>query len=141
MRLAYSREGRLGQTNDEVQWPIAALSGGGQTDLGLAQAPEKAIAEKLFAGPLALCEDWCALERPRLGLRIRFRFSPTATPFLGMWLCYGGWPARPGSKQACVTLEPSTTAFDSLAQTGPWSRVLAPGQSVSWPMIVEIESI
>jgi galactose mutarotase-like enzyme len=141
LRLAYSGEGRLGQTNDKVQWPMAALALGGETDLGLAQAPETAIAEKLFAGPLAVCEDWCALERPKAGLRIRFRFSPAATPFLGMWLCYGGWPGRPGPKQSCVTLEPSTTAFDSLAQTGPWSRVLAPGQSFSWPMIVEIESI
>jgi galactose mutarotase-like enzyme len=141
LRLAYSRGGRLGQTNAKVNWPMAALASGAETDLSLAQAPESAIGEKLFAGPLALCEDWCALERPKAGLRIRFRFSPLATPYLGLWLCYGGWPSGPGPKQSCVTLEPSTTAFDSLAQTGPWTRVLAPGQSFSWPMTVEIESI
>ena len=141
LRLAYSRGGRLGQLNARVSWPVASLPQGGSTDLSLAQALESAIGEKLFAGPLTANENWAALERPRAGLRIRFRFDVEATPYLGLWLCYGGWPDRPGPKQTCVTLEPSTTAFDSLAQTGPWSRVLAPGQSFSWLMIVEIESI
>jgi len=140
LRLAYSREERLGQENDRVNWPMAALAQGGRTDLSLAQSPQSAIGEKLFAGPLTTQENWAALERPQIGLRIRFRFDPIANPYLGLWICYGGWPDRPGPKQTCVTLEPSTTAVDSLAQTGPWSKELAPGQSFSWPMIVEIES-
>ena len=141
LRLEGSGGGRLGQPGDRIAWPIAPLAAGGQTDLSLAQPPESAIGDKLFAGPLETGENWCALERVRLGLRIRVRFNPMATPYLGLWICYGGWPARPGTKQTCVALEPATAPVDSLAQTGPWSHTLAPGQSVSWPMIVEIESI
>lgn len=141
LRLAYSRGGRLGQEDAKVSWPMAALAQGGHTDLSLIEPPESGIGEKLFAGPMAAHENWAALERPRAGLRIRFRFDPVATPYLGLWICQGGWPEWSGPRQNCVTLEPSTSAFDSLAQTGPWSRILAPGQTASWPMIVEIESI
>jgi galactose mutarotase-like enzyme len=141
LRLEGSGGQRLGKGGAKVAWPMAELGGGGTTDLSLAQPPESAIGDKLFAGPLAICEDWCALERPRAGVRIRVRFNPAATPYLGLWICHGGWPDRPGTKQTCVALEPATAPVDSLAQTGPWSRVLAPGQTVQWPMIVEIESI
>lgn len=141
LRLAGSNRNRLGLADTQVSWPIAALAAGGQTDLSLAEPPSSAIGEKLFAGPLAPEENWCLLERPRIGLRIRVRFSPAATPYLGLWICHGGWPDRPGPKQTCVAVEPTTAPVDSLAETGTWSRQLAPGQSFSWPMIVEIESI
>ena len=141
LRLASSAGERLGRPETPVSWPMAALAAGGYTDLSLTQPPESGIGEKLFAGPLQANENWAALERPQSGLRIRFRFDVAATPYLGLWICQGGWPERPGPKQSCVTLEPTTSAVDSLAETGPWSRVLAPGQTDSWPMIVEIESI
>jgi galactose mutarotase-like enzyme len=141
LRLEGSGGGRLGKGGDKVSWPIATLANGSKTDLRVGQAPSSGIGDKLFAGPLSKSEDWCALERPQAGVRIRVRFDPAATPYLGLWICYGGWPDRPGTKQVCVALEPATAPVDSLAKTGPWSRVLAPGESYSWPMIVEIETI
>ena len=141
LRLAGSGGARLGPADTRVSWPMAKLANGKTADLGLGQPPESGIGDKLFAGPLAASESWAALERPRVGLRIRLRFHPAVTPYLGLWICYGGWPDGPGPKESCVAMEPSTSAADSLATTGPWSRVLAPGASFSWPMIVEIEPI
>jgi hypothetical protein len=141
LRLEGSGGNRLGKGGDKVAWPVAKLAAGGQTDMSLAQPPESGIGDKLFAGPLQANENWCALERPKAGLRIRVRFDVKATPYLGLWICYGGWPARPGAKQVCVAMEPSTAPVDSLAVSGPWSRALPSGQSFTWPMIVEIESI
>jgi galactose mutarotase-like enzyme len=141
LRLEGSGGGRLGKHGDSVSWPIATLIDGSQSDLSLAQPPESAIGDKLFAGPLFVSENWCALERPKAGVRIKVGFDPQATPYLGLWICHGGWPDRPGPKQTCVALEPATAPVDSLAQTGSWSRVLAPGASFSWPMTVEIQSI
>jgi galactose mutarotase-like enzyme len=132
---------RLGKNGDLVAWPIATLVDGSRTDLSIAQPPASAIGDKLFAGPLAPAENWCALERPQAGVRIRVSFDPAATPYLGLWICHGGWPDRPGAKQTCVALEPATAPVDSLAKSGPWSRTLAPGESFSWPMVVDIESI
>lgn len=141
LRLEGSGGNRLGHGGAEVSWPVAKLAAGGETDLSLAEPPESGIGDKLFAGPLTAEENWCALERPRVGLRIKVRFSPAATPYLGLWICHGGWPDRPGPKQTCVAMEPATAPVDSLATTGAWSRTLAAGESFSWPMIVEIESI
>ena len=132
---------RLGKAGTRVAWPIAKLSDGSQTDLSVAQPPESAIGDKLFAGPLTAAENWCALERPQAGVRIKVSFDPAATPYLGLWACYGGWPERPGPKQTCVALEPATAPVDSLARTGPWSRTLAAGDSFSWPMTVDLEDL
>jgi galactose mutarotase-like enzyme len=141
LRLEGSGRGRLGKQGDSITWPIAALVNGSETDLSLAQSPESAIGDKLFAGPLSESENCCALERPKAGVRIKVGFDPNATPYLGLWICHGGWPDRPGPKQTCVALEPATAPVDSLAQTGPWSRTLAPGASFSWPMTVELQPI
>lgn len=141
LRLEGSGGNRLGHGGDEVAWPIASLAAGGTTDLSMAGSPDSGIGDKLFAGPLARSENWCALERLQACIRIKVTFSPIATPYLGLWICYGGWPDRPGPKQVCVALEPATAPVDSLALTGPWSRTLAPGQSFSWPMAVDFEFI
>jgi galactose mutarotase-like enzyme len=140
LRLEGSGGSRLGKSGDTVTWPIARLAAGGETDLSLAQSIDSGIGDKLFAGPLSSTENWCALERPGAGVTIRMSFDSAATPYLGLWICYGGWPDRPGSKQMCVALEPATAPVDSLAVTGPWSRTLAPGEWYTWPMTVEIQS-
>lgn len=125
---------------DSVAWPVANLTVGGTTDLSVVEGPDSGVGDKLFAGPLNKDQNWCALERGSIGLRIRVRFDVEATPYLGLWICYGGWPEKPGPKQVCVALEPSTAPVDSLG-VGHWSRELGPGESFCWPMEVEIERI
>lgn len=139
--LEGSYGGRLGKGGTAVSWPIATLANGKKLDLSLAQPYSSGIGDKLFAGPLDGAQNWCALERPSAGICIRVRFDPFATPYLGLWICYGGWPDRPGPKQICVALEPATAPVDSLARTGPWSRVLAPSGFYSWPLFVDFERI
>jgi galactose mutarotase-like enzyme len=141
LRLEGSGGNRLGKGGDTVSWPVAKLAAGGETDLSLAQSVESGIGDKLFAGPLSSTESWCALERPSAGVTIRVSFDPAATPYLGLWICYGGWPERPGSKQMCVALEPCTAPVDSLAVQGTWSRTLCPGEWFSWTMSVSIEPL
>jgi galactose mutarotase-like enzyme len=133
--------GRLGAGGDLVSWPVATLADGSSSDQSVAHSIKSNIGDKLFAGPLAASENWCALERPSVGVRLRFRFDTSEIPYLGLWICYGGWPERPGPKQMCVALEPSTAPVDSLARPGPWSRVLAPGKSYSWSVILDLEPI
>jgi galactose mutarotase-like enzyme len=141
LRLEGSAGNRLGRNGDRMQWPIAQRADGTKTDLSRAEAPDSAIGDKLFAGPLSTGDDWCALERPSAGVQIKVGFDADATPYLGLWICYGGWPGRPGPKQMCIALEPSTAPVDSLALIGPWSRSLAPGESSVWPMQVDFETM
>lgn len=139
LRLEGSAGKRLGKKGDHVAWPCASLASRGTVDLSVVADERSGIAEKLFAGPLETSESWCALHRPRAGVTIRFRFDPKATPYLGMWLCSGGWPERLGAKQMCVALEPATAPVDSLAETGKWTRMLAAGASQSWPLWIDLE--
>jgi galactose mutarotase-like enzyme len=139
LRVEGSGGSRLGKNGDTTTWPIAKLASGGTADLSVAQTPDSGIGDKLFAGPLAPHENWCALERPSAGVRIRFQFDPAENPYLGLWICYGGWPDRPGPRQNCVALEPTTVPVDSLALTGAWSRALDPGKSISWKLHVDLE--
>ncbi len=141
LRIEGSGGQRLGKSGDMVSWPLAELAAGGQTDLSLGQNSGSGIGDKLFAGPLEADQNWCVLERPSAGLRIKVTFDVAATPYLGLWICYGGWPERAGAKQTCVALEPATAPVDSLAVNGPWTRHLAPGEWSSWSMGVEIESL
>lgn len=141
LRLEGSGGGRLGKSGDQVDWPVGRLVNGDETDLSTVQPSAAGIGDKLFAGPLKVHENWCALERPAAGVCIRVEFDPASTPYLGLWICSGGWPERPGPKQMCVAMEPATAPVDSLAQTGEWSRVLGPGESCSWPLLVDLERI
>jgi galactose mutarotase-like enzyme len=141
LRVEGSGQQRLGKTGDHVAWPVAKLAGGGETDVRVVEAETSKVGDKLFAGPLKANENWCTLSRPQAGVRIRMSFDAALTPYLGLWLCYGGWPERPGPKQMCVAMEPATAPVDSLAVTGPWSRMLEPSESFSWPLEVDLETL
>ena len=141
LRVEGSGGNRLGPRNSTVQWPIAMLANGTHSDLSIALGPDSAVGDKLFTGPLPASDGWCTLLRPSAGIRLHIRFDPEATPYLGLWICHGGWPDRPGPKQTCIALEPSTAPNDSLAVTGPWSKTLAPGDSFNWTMQVELETL
>lgn len=145
LRVEGSGSNLLGASGATVQWPVTVLVDGSSDDLSIAKSPQSGRGDKLFTGPItAASEGWCALERHSVGLRLTVRFDPAATPYIGLWLCYGGWPGTPdapGKKQVCVALEPTTAPVDSLAVTGPWSRTLQPGESFTWPMELEIDRI
>jgi galactose mutarotase-like enzyme len=141
LRLEGSSGGRLGKKGDTTSWPVTKLADGGETDLQFALPANSGVGDKLFGGPLSKEDNWCELVRPGAAVRIRVSFDPDATPYLGLWLCYGGWPDRPGSKQMCVAVEPATAPVDSLAESGPWSRVLAPGESCAWAMSVDMKAL
>ncbi len=139
LRVEGSGGNRLGPHGSTVQWPVTLLSNGTHTNLSVAQPAESEIGDKLFAGPLGEDENWCALLRPSSGFRIKVHFDVVATPYLGLWICHGGWPDAPGPKQTCVAMEPATAPCDSLATEGEWSRTLQPGESFSWPMLIDFE--
>lgn len=142
LRIEGSAGDRLGVSGESISWPVAQTLRAGETDLSLAQSATFGTGDKLFAGPFQSSnESWCALERLHLGLRLTVGFDSAFTPYLGLWLCYGGWPEAPGPKQQCVALEPATAPVDSLASTGPWSRSLEAGETVTWPMELRIDRI
>ncbi len=102
-----SARNRLGPSGTKHAWPHAAFAGFGSSDLSLVGNASDGIGDKLFAA--APQEGWCAIERSRLQYRVELRFDPRELPYLGLWICYGGWPEHLPDQQYCVALEPCTT--------------------------------
>jgi galactose mutarotase-like enzyme len=139
LRIEWTRNDRLDKSTGNAAWPIAQLTGGGETDLRVQPEANSGVGDKLFAGPLAAAENWVALERPKAGVRLRVGFDSAKTPYLGLWICQSGYPEGGGPQQHCVAMEPCTAPVDSLAIAGPWNRTLAPGESFAWPMTLDLE--
>jgi galactose mutarotase-like enzyme len=156
LKVEGSNGNRLGATGSTVTWPVAQLADGTKVDLGTVQSETSGIGDKLFVEPWTASQEpaftgslqqakhshnWCVLERHTVGLELTVRFDAELTPYIGLWLCYGGWPEGTGKKQVCVAMEPATAPVDSLAISGPWSRKLAAGETFSWNMELQIDRI
>jgi galactose mutarotase-like enzyme len=136
-----STRDRLGAKGSVYGWPIAEVKGNGKINLSQVGRVSDDTGDKLYT--MAPTEGWAAIERKRVGLRVEVGFDVKLSPYLGLWLCYGGWPEGKGNRQQCVALEPCTAPEDSLAlalEKGR-ARVLAPGQSSSWRMTISVSEI
>jgi galactose mutarotase-like enzyme len=125
---------RLGASGTVHPWPFAQLPSGEFTQLDRVGHETDNVGDKLYiAAPL---DGWCAIERKSAGVRVQVEFDPALTPWLGLWLCYGGWPENQPRRQYCVALEPCTSPVDSLcaAMDAGQARTLAPGQCDLWWM-------
>ena len=73
---------------------------------------------------------------------LMFHFDPKSIPFIGLWLCYGGWPENEDGGDYTVAIEPATAEFDSLnrAQKSGQALEIAPGESQTWKFEISIES-
>jgi hypothetical protein len=106
----YSAGNRLavGKTNT---WPYASATDGKSVVLNTISDPEQKTADKLFTPPLT--KGYCGLRFPSTGEAIFFRFNPQAVPFVGLWICQGGFPPG-GPPEFTVALEPCSGRPDSL---------------------------
>lgn len=136
-----SAHGRLGTKGRVVKWPIAETPGGERIDLSRAGKPTDGVGDKVFGAAPQV--GWAAVERQRAGVRVQVAFDPGLSPYLGLWLCYGGWPEGQARRQQCVGLEPCTAPADSLAEAleHGWARVLEPGQVAHWWMTIAVSAL
>lgn len=132
IRVEGSAQQRLGRKGAEHAWPHTLGSRGEEIDLSLAGSPDDRIGDKVFAA--APPEGWAAIQRVRRGLRVEVGFDPRRNSWLGLWLCYGGWPEGRSPRQQCIAIEPCTAPADSLAEAtcNGWARRLQSGESERW---------
>jgi galactose mutarotase-like enzyme len=136
-----SGDGRLGAHGDKHPWPQTKLANGEACDLSLADPISAGVGDKLFT--VAPPEGWCALERTRLQHRVEMHFDPQESPYLGLWICYGGWPENRANRQQCVALEPCFAEGDSLsiAASEGRARKVAPGGEDRWSVELRITRV
>jgi galactose mutarotase-like enzyme len=136
--LNWCTDDRFGQAGDELTWPVeedrVPLS-----DLSTVPTDGPPVALKCFTSALSSGE--ASLRYGDDGGRLRFFFDPEELPYLGLWLCYGGWPPNRAWSQRTVALEPTVSPTDSLrdAVERGVCPVLEPDETHSWTLQLQVE--
>jgi galactose mutarotase-like enzyme len=137
VRVESSRHDRVGAPGATIAW--AKPGGAGSAlDLSRAEAISAGTAEMFYTDRLQ--SGWCGLYRARHGQGICLRFDARLLPYLGLWLCFGGWPedeSRP--RQYAVAFEPTVAPRGTLASAleSRQAPVLAAHESFDFDMVLE----
>lgn len=129
LRLDYSRGNRLGSSCTTVSWPESE----GGIRLDVAGCPTSGTAEMFYTPRLS--QGLCGLYRKATAQRLDVLFDPERLPYLGLWLCYGGWPDDgSGVRQYAVALEPTTSGCNTLteAERSGAAVALRAGETFDW---------
>ena len=133
VRIDWSKDARLGEIWQELDWPETIDSQGHTIDLSLLPGPEVGWVDKLYTSRLS--QGWAAVYNPQDRSYIGFTFSPEQVPFLGLSINMGGWPVdEPGYYN--LGLEPCCGYPDRLdlaIQRGAY-RTIGPLASVEWDL-------
>jgi hypothetical protein len=134
-----SRNQRLGEPGDSCRWPRTRFVEAAETDLRILGKGSRQIADKLFTPRLS--EGACAMYHPESCESISFHFNPTIVPYLGIWICEGGWPT-PGDGNHTAALEPCTSRADSLAEAVGRCECaqIHPGEWKCWELRIQLQS-
>jgi hypothetical protein len=134
-----SRNRRLGEPGDSWRWPRARFSYAAETDLRIVGDGSRQIADKLFTPRLS--QGACAMYYPESGESISFHFNPALVPYVGIWICEGGWPT-PEDGDFTAALEPCTSRADSLAEAMGRCEcaVIHPGEWKRWELRIQLQS-
>ena len=137
VRLESSRHDRVGAPGATIDWPKPG-GAGSAVDLSRVEAVSAGTAEMLYTDRLHA--GWCGLYRARYGQGICLRFDPRLLPFLGLWLCFGGWPEDESLPlQYVVAFEPTVAPRGTLASAlvNRQAPVLAPHESFDFDIVLE----
>lgn len=111
LTLHSSKDDRLGLRGDNITW--SQPSAGAPRPSGQILAVTAATADMLYTGKLR--QGWCGLYRAQSCQGLIIRFNTTVLPYLGLWICCGGWPET-GPKQYAFAPEPTLAPCGSLQQ-------------------------
>ena len=138
VEVEWSRDERLGKAGDRCAWPKASERSGRVVELNRVAPPSACTAEKLFTARLS--EGFCGIFLPSKNESISFRFATRLVPYVGLWICQGGWPVSCADKQFTAALEPCSGRPDSLAEAIRRNEcmVLAGNETVRWWMEIEV---
>jgi len=138
--LFYSRdEAPRGQKRD-LLWPMLQNKED-LRDLSVAMAPDHETAEMIYTRRLHVGR--CGLFRRSPGQGVIVSFDSSRLPYLGIWLCFGGWPdSGPEPKQVAIALEPTTAPCNTLSasERAGLALSLAPGCCFAWDLRVDLTS-
>jgi len=134
MILDSSSDETIGLPGAELPWPYLKQT----TDYSKVQPLEFDKAIKLFEqNPKA---GFCCLYNSRKDESILFSFDHQKIKYIGLWLCYGGWPANAEKKHLTVALEPASGCPDDLVKAVKRNSYsfLQPNSRNEWMLEIEL---
>jgi hypothetical protein len=137
VRVESSRHDRAGAPGATIAWPKPG-GAGSALDLSCTEAVSAGTAEMFYTDRLQ--SGWCGLYRTRHGQGIRLRFDPRLLPYLGLWICYGGWPEDESQpRQYAVAFEPTVAPRGTLASAleNRQAPLLAAHESFDFGIVLE----
>lgn len=132
--LYWSSNSELGEKGKKLQWPKL----NGKDDYSKALSPSFGEAVKLFAGKLD--KGAAAVYYPSSDESLVYSFDVKENSYLGIWLCYGGWPVDQNRKHFTIALEPTTAPTDSTAEAeaNGDAYIINPGDTYSWKLSLSL---
>ena len=133
--MSYSRHNRLGAAGRKITWPRTAHG----VSLDLAEGESTGFAEMLYTDRLT--DGRCGIYRTSEHQGLHISFSTEVLPFLGIWLCYGGWPEGDTQNlQYAVALEPTFAPVNTLAAAieAGMGKFAMPGRPIVWEIVFEV---
>ncbi|NOX38203.1 MAG: hypothetical protein GXO78_11795 [Calditrichaeota bacterium] len=135
--LNWSSDPELGDYGAVLPWPHLSRNSG---SLDFSIVPPQSVGKAVKCFTPALSEGGVALHYPDRDEAIVFEFDPREIPYVGLWLCYGGWPMDSPRKHYTVALEPARGRPDSLQkamQRQEHCRI-APGATDHWSLKIRL---
>ncbi|MFO7845952.1 MAG: hypothetical protein R6V27_05260 [Balneolaceae bacterium] len=108
-------------------------------DLSIVQPREAGFAGKFFSERLQT--GLAGIYRKQTDESLLFQFNTAEIPYLGIWLCYGGWPEQSTIRDLTVALEPCIGRPDSLKKAMEWGANLEikSSEMAEWSLKITIE--
>jgi galactose mutarotase-like enzyme len=123
-----------GKAGEVCDWPNATSREGGTWCLDRVGSIESHTCRKFYVPPEQPV-SWAALVDEKLGCGLRLDWSPSAAPYLGLWVDEGMYNSVP-----VAALEPSNGYYDSLETAIRNQRIpeLDPGNEQEWTMQIRL---
>jgi hypothetical protein len=126
-----------GRAGESCDWPEAVSTDGQTWQLDRVRPAENRACRKFYVPPEQPVA-WAVLLDERLGCQLRLDWSPSAAPYLGLWVDEGLY-----NSASVAALEPSSGYNDSLARAIHNKKVpvLESGKDMTWTLRVNLESV
>ena len=135
--LNWASDPNVGDLGDRLTWPDI-LGNNSNIDFNNIQNKSLEFAVKLFSDRLK--KGKAGLYKQQTDETLFFSFDTEQVPFLGLWLCYGGWPSDRKEKEYTLALEPCNARPDSLAEACKWGdqQQISPLSIKCWEVDISV---
>lgn len=142
-RVDHSTHGGNGVAAPDHSWPYLPVRDG--TAINLSRCFDEDAAPGRFASKVFVRSPDSGLVSvlaADTGERLAIRYDPADLPWLGLWLNNGGWSGCNSDPYVNLGIEPTTAAFDSLAEAVAADSIswLPSGETRSWALAVELHA-